>query len=245
MLELKAESIPARGKVLKHCKAFEICESREHLVASLAAASAEFGFSHYAVMMMAGEDISLSGSLLVTNWPAELVHRYDLQGAQEGGAIAAALRRSTKPFVMSYGPDYPDGASPPEDIRLLSEYDLGWNVFLPAHHYDGRRGAVGFSRKRRPMRLKDLSEINLMASFIFESACLLSKPGENAGTSLTPRELECLKWTAYGKTSSEIGVILNLSEHTINNYLTMACRKLDAVNRSHAVFKAASAGYLI
>ncbi len=47
-----------------------------------------------------------------------------------------------------------------------------------------------------------------------------------------------------GKTSSEIGTILKLSEHTISQYLTSATRKLDASNRTHAVALAAQLGYL-
>lgn len=55
---------------------------------------------------------------------------------------------------------------------------------------------------------------------------------------LTEREIECLTWTAAGKTSVEIAEIMGLSEHTINHYLNRATRKLDTVNRTQAVAKA-------
>ena len=61
---------------------------------------------------------------------------------------------------------------------------------------------------------------------------------------LTKREYECLYWTAAGKTSAEIGTILSLSEHTVNNYLMAACHKLDSVNRAHAVAKAIRQGII-
>ena len=61
---------------------------------------------------------------------------------------------------------------------------------------------------------------------------------------LTKREQECLFWTAAGKTSAEIGTILSLSEHTINNYLVAVCHKLDSVNRAHAVAKAIRQGII-
>ena len=61
-------------------------------------------------------------------------------------------------------------------------------------------------------------------------------------TTLSARERECLHWTASGKTSSEIATILELSEHTVNHYLSAACQKLGATNRAHAVARAIRAG---
>lgn len=61
---------------------------------------------------------------------------------------------------------------------------------------------------------------------------------------LSKREKECLAWSAQGKTSYEISIILKLSEHTINNYISNACRRLDAANKSHAVAKAIQLGII-
>ena len=66
---------------------------------------------------------------------------------------------------------------------------------------------------------------------------------ESGGTrTLSPRELECLRWTAAGKTYSEIATILALSEHTIRSYLKDARLKLDAVSLAQAVAKASNIG---
>jgi DNA-binding CsgD family transcriptional regulator len=59
--------------------------------------------------------------------------------------------------------------------------------------------------------------------------------GDVAIRKLSKREMECAIWTAEGKTSSEIGTILGLSENTINNYLVSVIKKLGAVNRSHMI----------
>lgn len=69
------------------------------------------------------------------------------------------------------------------------------------------------------------------------------QPACRAGT-LSKKELECLRWAADGKTSSEIAIITGLSEHTVNHYLIFACNKLNAVNRAHAVAKAIRAGII-
>ena len=56
---------------------------------------------------------------------------------------------------------------------------------------------------------------------------------------LTQREREVLRWTAFGKTSDEIGMILGTtSSRTVNFHITMVLEKLEAVNKTQAVAKA-------
>jgi DNA-binding CsgD family transcriptional regulator len=61
---------------------------------------------------------------------------------------------------------------------------------------------------------------------------------------LSPRESECLKWTAEGKAHTEIAIILGLSEHTVRSYLKVARIKLDSVSLAQAVAKASSMGII-
>lgn len=61
---------------------------------------------------------------------------------------------------------------------------------------------------------------------------------------LSPREVDCLRWAAFGKTDKEVGIILGSSHATVRYHLTRACTKLDASNRAQAIFRAAQLGYL-
>lgn len=61
---------------------------------------------------------------------------------------------------------------------------------------------------------------------------------------LSKREVECLRWAAIGKTDKEISLILALSHATVRYHIQRAGEKLNAVNRSQAVFKAGQLGYL-
>jgi DNA-binding CsgD family transcriptional regulator len=61
---------------------------------------------------------------------------------------------------------------------------------------------------------------------------------------LTRREVECLRWAAVGKTDKEISLILARSHATVRFHIQNAGEKLDAVNRSQTIFKAAQLGYL-
>jgi LuxR family quorum sensing-dependent transcriptional regulator len=65
-----------------------------------------------------------------------------------------------------------------------------------------------------------------------------------AAGSLSPREVEVLKWAKDGKSSWEIASILKISERTIKFHYVNIFRKLGAVNRSQAVARALSRGYI-
>lgn len=106
-------------------------------------------------------------------------------------------------------------------------------------HQSGRMGLMAvFNRTSAPPG-PDLDAIRLAACDLLDRMCRLSAKQHRETTGLSKREVECLKWIARGKTSADIGVILGLSEHTINNYVNSACNKLKAVNRPHAVARLA------
>jgi DNA-binding CsgD family transcriptional regulator len=55
---------------------------------------------------------------------------------------------------------------------------------------------------------------------------------------ISARELDCLKWTAAGKTALEASIILGISERTVRFHLNAAREKLDCVTTTQAVAKA-------
>jgi DNA-binding CsgD family transcriptional regulator len=61
---------------------------------------------------------------------------------------------------------------------------------------------------------------------------------------LTKREKEILQWTADGKSSGEISMILEISENTVNFHLKGIQRKFHAPNKTFAAAYAAAQGLL-
>ncbi|AJY64587.1 helix-turn-helix domain-containing protein [Burkholderia glumae] len=62
---------------------------------------------------------------------------------------------------------------------------------------------------------------------------------------LSTRECEVLRWAAEGKTAYEIGIILGLTERTINFHISRSIIKLNASNRTNAVVKAVLMGLIV
>lgn len=61
---------------------------------------------------------------------------------------------------------------------------------------------------------------------------------DQAPIHLTPREQQVLLWCAYGKSSWEIGQILQCRESTVNFHVSNILRKFDVPTRIAAVIKA-------
>ncbi|WFU23402.1 helix-turn-helix transcriptional regulator [Bradyrhizobium sp. CB1717] len=55
---------------------------------------------------------------------------------------------------------------------------------------------------------------------------------------LSTRERQCLRWVEEGKSSWAIGVILKVSENTVNFHVKNAMRKLETTTRIQCVIKA-------
>ena len=58
------------------------------------------------------------------------------------------------------------------------------------------------------------------------------------------RELEILKWTAEGKTSAEVAMILSISENTVNFHQKNMQRKFNAPNKTQIACYAVATGLI-
>lgn len=61
---------------------------------------------------------------------------------------------------------------------------------------------------------------------------------------LSQRELEVLKWTAEGKTSAEISLILSISQNTVNFHQKKMQKRLNAPNKTQIASYAAAIGLI-
>ncbi|OLP59666.1 hypothetical protein BJF93_11400 [Xaviernesmea oryzae] len=77
-----------------------------------------------------------------------------------------------------------------------------------------------------------------MLAFHLHQRLLQNAGADRPFPALAPRQVECLKWRASGKTNWEISVILDISEKTVEGHLEMARVKLGASTTCHAVAKA-------
>ncbi|MAZ18324.1 autoinducer binding domain-containing protein [Oricola sp.] len=204
-----------------------------------------YDFQYFSIMRLPSADERALASLyIISNWPPDLINSYDQLGLLEHSPVISALRRSTKPFVWRLEDVNRNRADGREDEieTLFAAYGFHRGVYFPAQEPSGERGAVSFSGSRDTPSNTELMELSFLSNLIYEKVAEIKKPAPTPDQTLSARERECLHWTASGKTSSEIATILELSEHTVNHYLSAACQKLGATNRAHAVARAIRAG---
>jgi two-component system, NarL family, response regulator DevR len=121
-------------------------------------------------------------------------------------------------------------------------------VILTSHAGEGfaeralRAGASGYVLKQvgneelvRAIRAANRGEMALdprtAAKVVARMQDLQSRSEANAFRDLSPRELDVLAPLARGKTNAEIGLLLNLSEKTVGNYISNMFEKLGLKNR--------------
>ncbi|MGL4197033.1 MAG: helix-turn-helix transcriptional regulator [Allorhizobium sp.] len=206
-----------------------------------------YGARAFMVLNMPGSTAQdLSSSSIITNWPADLLTEFDQVALLSGSPVLAHLRRSSIPisFDIDDVAQQRDPKSGEISKALFHRFRMNRGAYFPVHDATGARGAVSFIGDRDLFDTLEMMQLAYIAAHVFNRLAEIREMDSRNSDMLTERELDCLNWTAAGKTSVEIAEILTLSEHTINHYLNRATKKLDAVNRTQAVAKALRLGLI-
>jgi DNA-binding CsgD family transcriptional regulator len=136
--------------------------------------------------------------------------------------------------------------------NFLNDFGLSRGMTVPVHLPFGRFAVMSAIvdstchdwlsvRERGREHLFRLMHIftQIILEMHFEEQIAVYKPEE-----LTPREQECLRWAAAGKTSSDIAVIIDRSVETVRLHIKNSIAKLNATNRTHAVAMAVQRGLI-
>lgn len=220
--------------------------TEDMLTQALAAIADDFGFNYWAVLAMPSTDEGgATMQYVFGNWPKPFERAYEARGLHRFSLVMRALKADPMPFVWDAATLYgTDEAEPSPAARLLIDNDYLAGAIFPVWGLTTFNGAVSFAGRSCDLSEAEVRELHL-ACFAFFGMLAAARFIENQRRNpLTTRERDCLKLAMLGKTSSEIGAILSLSEHTVSQYLTSATRKMNASNRTHAVALAAQSGYL-
>jgi DNA-binding CsgD family transcriptional regulator len=139
-----------------------------------------------------------------------------------------------------------------EDIyRQAADFGLQDGFFLPLHQPDGSMlGITMMVQNRLPTDRGTLAILHMLSLYYALAAerigIVATARGAMSGAmqELTPRQIECLQWISEGKTSWEIGEILGLSEHTVNEHLAAARKRLGVKTTTQAAIQAVLQGLI-
>lgn len=196
-----------------------------------------YGFEHFGVLQLANEHETslLAQRLTLHDLPAGLAEAYDKRHRFNDSDLFKSFYVSTISTVWRDRDRAADQESPHESFLDQIGFDMALSV--PVHSVAGTRFVVLF--------LGDGDDIGRAEHFeiCYEATCAFDYfyrqvLANKAGMGLTPRETEILRWISYGKTASEIALIVSVSEHTVNSHTATILKKLDVVNRTQMVAKA-------
>ncbi|MDP3494675.1 MAG: autoinducer binding domain-containing protein [Hyphomonadaceae bacterium] len=177
---------------------------------------------------------------------------YDANGlAKSDGILGWGSGTAAPTTWMTFRQDQVAKGNTARIYDEASEFGLHDGFYLPIHQHDGSMLAVSMMASQKlPETRSTLAALHMLAVYYHlaaERLGLVHKPQPAAladRPALTKRQRECLNWVRAGKSSWEIGQILNLSEHTVNEHLQAARRRLGVRTTTQAVLEAAVRGLI-
>jgi DNA-binding CsgD family transcriptional regulator len=158
-------------------------------------------------------------------------------------------RRNTMPIIWTQKTYLDSGLIDLWEAQAAFGYRNG--IAMSLHLPEGRHFTIGVERDQNlPMDRVELTrmvaDLQLFAVHAQDTAMrvLVSEALQPERPSITPREMEVLRWTMDGKTAKEVGDLMNITERTAIQHLQNAMRKLDCNSKHQAVLKALRLGLI-
>lgn len=213
---------------------------------ALSATAKRLGFDYCAYGLRIPLPITDPKIIWFNNYSPEWQQRYLQENYIAIDPTVAHALHSIAPFVWSDG-IHMDQREFWEDA---SAHGLRAGWAQACHDANGVKGLLNLVRSDAGMSVKELEGISFQLAWLTQAAhfglsrLAVPKLLPSASADLTRKEIEVLRWTADGKTSHDIGDIMNISERTVTFHVTNVMRKLEAPNKTAATIKAAILGFL-
>jgi DNA-binding CsgD family transcriptional regulator len=179
---------------------------------------------------------------IAVNFPLHWRERYFERRYYEIDPVVRRTPMLSKPFIWD---QLVKGvqlhANERQVMEESKEAGLKHGVSVPLFGPSARVSVLSFaSRFDDADPLQQLGHLNVLAWQFHVAYSAIAQPTEQKTDriELSARERDCLRWTAEGKSSWDIGMILQISDNTVNFHIKKAMRKLDTTSRTVAVVKA-------
>ncbi len=206
-----------------------VTDKLEHILSS-------FGFTAFLVTGVPEPPLRLEEYILMNGWPAGWTEHYVKRDFYRHDPVAALCRTTSNPFEWSEV----EVGSPSAAEVMDTAYDFGMRkgFLVPIMRTSGFQACVTMAGERPDLDPDAKRVLHVVSMFAHGRIANLNREPVRLKGVLTKTEKEILQWTAVGKSSWEIGLILNLSKSTVDTFAKRATAKLDAVNRTQAVVNA-------
>jgi DNA-binding CsgD family transcriptional regulator len=179
---------------------------------------------------------------LISTYPAPwTAHYLDKHYERLDPVIRQALR-VTEPFEWGNGIAPAKLSSAQHQLfEEAASFGIRYGFTIPIHDGHGPVAAVTFASDERSQSFRRCVEghrhvLQLMALYFHANARRRLRADLSIdGVFLSPREYECLEWSAAGKSAWEIGCILGIARRTVTFHLENAKAKLGVASLHQAI----------
>ena len=222
---------------------------RDQLLFEIVRFTRKLGFETVSAMTVIDHMLGEAEFITVDNTPSDFRETFSNLGRARLDPVMQHCKRNSVPIIWNQTTSTNAGRGEEWERQAVFGYHTG--IAMALHLPEGRHFFFGVDRDQAlPMHAGELTRIvadmQLFAVHAQDAAqrVLLPRPIEPDAPSLTPRELECLRWTMEGKTAWEVGSIVGITERTAGLHINNATHKLGCANKHQAVLKALRTGLI-
>lgn len=223
--------------------------NREEFQEEVVAFTKRLGFETVSATVVIDHLLGEAEFITVDNTPKAWKDTFANRSNWRRDPVMQHCKRQSMPIIWNQGTYVSEGLGDMWEEQARHGYETG--IALALHMPEGRHFFLGVDRDRPvPMDPGELTrvvaDLQLFAVHAQDAALRILTPAspDPGLPSLTPRELETLRWTMEGKTAWEVGTLLGITERTAALHVNNATHKLGCVNKHQAVLKALRIGLI-
>lgn len=232
----------------------ESCGSAENAAAledELSKTISQIGFDKYAYIAFRGRSYN-GRPYVVTNYPEEWHDHYSEHGYVNRDPVITSAQQTITP--LNWGEVLNQGRRIRDEKRVIeeaSEFGMNNGITIPIHGPRSDFATLTVASDLGQGEFEELVgefkyDLHLLSLYFHDEVMRKVLSDETHPTRpLSPREKECLLWTAQGKTSDDIAMIVGISQETVVFHLKNAMRKFNVYSKHHAVVKAIISGTIV
>jgi LuxR family transcriptional activator of conjugal transfer of Ti plasmids len=206
---------------------------------TMTAAMTALNLPYFAYLALPGH--GGSSPILISSYPVPWTSRYMESRYEHLDPVVLQAARAQDPFTWGLGAG-PIVLSDAQKALFeeAAAFDIRHGLTVPVSRNGDGFAAVTFAAgERYPEFRRHVRHharlLQLMALCFHAHARRKIIGGPMDGLALSPRERECIKWAAEGKSHWDIGRILGISHHTVADHLENAKAKLGVKTNIQAV----------
>jgi DNA-binding CsgD family transcriptional regulator len=207
------------------------------------------GFDTVSAMVVVDRPGIESEFVTVHNTPMAFEDTFENTSVNKRDPVMQHCKRQTMPIIWGQKTYLDNNVI--ELWETQARYGYRNGIAMALHLPEGRHFMLGVDRDQEPPNdraelTRIVADLQLFAVHAQDTAMrvLVSEALQPERPSITPRELEVLRWTMDGKTAWEVGVLLSVTERTVIQHLQNAMRKLECNSKHQAVLKALRLGLI-